>query len=87
MPSTTTHSASAPEPPQTWTQARSQLANATKRHGANSPQAQEARQHLRALRLEDHVTKVLAQAPPLTDEQRTKLAELLAPARRRNGGA
>lgn len=83
MPSTARQSVGAPEPPRTWTQARSQLANATKQHGANSPEAQEARQQLKALRLEDHVLKAIAQAPPLTAEQRCKLAELLAPVRRR----
>jgi len=31
--------------------------------------------------LEEHIQKVLSQAPPLTDEQRTRLAELLRPAR------
>ncbi len=35
-----------------------------------------------------YIEKVLAQAPPLTDEQRHALAELLAPIRqRRTGGA
>jgi hypothetical protein len=86
VPSTARQSASASEP-RTWTKARSQLANATKSHGANSPEAQQARQHLKALRLEEHVRRVIAQAPPLTDEQRTRLAELLAPIRRSGGSA
>jgi hypothetical protein len=33
---------------------------------------------------EDWLRRALAEAPPLTDEQRTKLAELLKPVRRRN---
>ena len=33
-----------------------------------------------------YVLKVLADAPPLTDEQRVRLAELLRPVRRRAGG-
>ena len=37
---------------------------------------------LAALRLEDYVRRVVAAAPPLTDEQRTRLAELVRPARR-----
>jgi hypothetical protein len=32
-------------------------------------------------RITDYIEKVLGEAPPLTDEQRTKLAELLKPAR------
>lgn len=34
-----------------------------------------------------YVAKLLATAPPLTPEQRTKLAELLKPVRVRPGGA
>jgi hypothetical protein len=32
-------------------------------------------------RIEDYATTILAAAPPLTDEQRNRLAELLRPAR------
>lgn len=32
-------------------------------------------------RIEDYVTTILAAAPPLSDEQRTRLAELLRPVR------
>lgn len=32
-------------------------------------------------RIEDYVTTILAAAPPLSDGQRTRLAELLKPAR------
>ncbi|HME79873.1 MAG TPA: hypothetical protein VKI00_30695 [Mycobacterium sp.] len=32
-------------------------------------------------KLEDHIKRVLAQAPPVTSEQRAKLAELLRPVR------
>jgi excisionase family DNA binding protein len=34
-----------------------------------------------AARLENYIEKVLSKAPPLSDEQRTRLAELLRPAR------
>ena len=34
----------------------------------------------------DHVAKILAEAPPLNDEQRIRLAELLTPARRGGEG-
>jgi hypothetical protein len=43
----------------------------------DDPELIEARRNLRAIRLEDHVTKVLAQAPPLTVEQRDRIAALL----------
>ncbi len=44
---------------------------------ADDPELKEARRNLRALRLEDHVTQVLSGAPPLTDEQRERIAGLL----------
>lgn len=51
------------------------------------PEFVEARRGLKAARAEDYVAKLLAEAPPLTDEQRTKLAELLRPVRRHPGHA
>lgn len=41
----------------------------------------EARRALRELRASEYIKKVVDAAPPLTDEQRTRLAELLRPAR------
>lgn len=41
----------------------------------------DARRNLAAAKLSEYIAKVLSAAPPLTDEQRTKLAELLRPAR------
>ena len=70
----------------TWTKARSRLGNAVQKHGKHSPQAAEAGVNFRARKLEDHVRKILAEAPPLTDEQRNALAELLRPVRRGGGG-
>ena len=52
----------------------------------NSPQAVEAYANFKACRLGYYIEKILAEAPPLNDEQRTRLAELLRPVRR-NGGA
>ena len=66
----------------TWTKARSRLGNAVQKHGKDSPQAVEARVEFRALKLEDHVRKVIAEAPPLSDEQKERIAALL-----RVGGA
>ena len=56
------------------------------KYGKNSPQAVEAYANFKACRLGYYIEKVLAEAPPLNDEQRTRLAELLRPVRR-NGGA
>lgn len=52
----------------------------------DDPALIETRRDLAALRLEEHVLRVLADAPPLTDEQRTRLAELLRPVRVNGGG-
>ena len=76
----------AADPAETWTHARSVLALTIQKYGKDSPEAIEARANFKACRLGYHIEKILASAPPLTDEQRTKLAELLRPARR-NGGA
>ena len=46
----------------------------------DDPELVDARRNLAELRLAEHIEKVLAAAPPLTDEQRTALAELLRPA-------
>lgn len=45
----------------------------------------EARRNLATEKIAEYIQKVLAAAPELTDEQRTRLAELLRPVRR-NGG-
>jgi hypothetical protein len=64
--------------------ARSDVAVA---HRRRDPRAiEEARQRFATEKIADHIKRVLAQAPPLTDEQRAKLAELLRPVRTRNGG-
>lgn len=44
---------------------------------ADDPELTEARRDLRAEVLAGHVEKVLAQAPPLTDEQRDRIAAIL----------
>jgi hypothetical protein len=61
----------------TWTKARSRLGNAVQLHGKDSPQAAQARVDFRALKLEDHVRKVIGEAPPMSDAQRERIASLL----------
>ncbi|MBB5785982.1 hypothetical protein [Jiangella mangrovi] len=61
--------------------------NALVRHRApDDPEVVAARRELRAAALEDHIRKVVDQAPPLTTEQRDRLAQLLRPSVARNGG-
>lgn len=65
--------------------ARNRLAITARHHSDNPDRITEARRELAAAKIHDYVEKVLAQAPPLTDEQRTRLADLLRPIR--NTGA
>lgn len=61
---------------------RGKIAAFSRSRQPDDPELVEARRNLRALRLQDHVERVLAQAPPLTDEQCERIAALL-----RAGGA
>ncbi len=60
-----------------WTKERSKLARLHQTHSPDSPEIRDARRDLRAARLEDHVAKAVAEAPPFTDEQRARIAALL----------
>ena len=61
-------------------QARSKYALAIRHHGTESPQAAKAKQQLDAENARSYVDKVVAAAPALTDEQRNRLAQILASA-------
>lgn len=64
----------------TTTSRRNRL-NALQRHRPpDDPQIADARRDLRAARLEEHIRKLVDEAPPLSDEQRSRLAALLRPA-------
>lgn len=58
-----------------WTHTRSQIAVAKKRN----PRADvtELLRQMKAERLQDHIERVMAEAPPLTQQQRDKIAVLL----------
>ncbi|MBM0128062.1 hypothetical protein [Pimelobacter simplex] len=58
-----------------WTQTRSALALAKR----DNPDADvtDLRRQLKAERLEEYVNKVVSEAPPLTREQRDRIARLL----------
>ena len=47
----------------------------------DDPALVDAKRGLAEAKISDYIEKVLAQAPPLTDEQRIRLAEMLRPAR------
>lgn len=60
--------------------ARARLAQSAATNGPDSAQTIDARRDFAAARLDDYIRGTLAKAPPLTDEQRTRLADLLWPA-------
>ena len=62
-----------------WTHTRSRIAHA-KRTDPNAD-VTDLRGQLKAERAEAYIEQILADWPPLSDEQRTRLAELLAPVR------
>ncbi|WP_326546096.1 hypothetical protein QGN32_20535 [Mycolicibacterium sp. ND9-15] len=63
-------------------QVRSAATRVARAAKAKDPAAEvDARRDLAEAKIADYVTRCLAQAPPLSDEQRTRLAELLRPVR------
>ncbi|MGI9092667.1 MAG: hypothetical protein ACR2FF_04330 [Mycobacteriales bacterium] len=60
-----------------WTQDRARLA-AHKRHHPDADDG-DLRRDLRAARLADYIERTVAAAPPLTGEQKDRLALLLRP--------
>ncbi|WP_219930992.1 hypothetical protein [Gordonia paraffinivorans] len=56
---------------------RARIAALSRDRSADDPELVDARRDLAATRLEEHVAKVLATAPPLTQEQRGRIASLL----------
>lgn len=67
--------------------ARARLAKSAQANGPNSTVTADARREFAAARLDDYIRDTLAKAPPLTDEQRSRLADLLRPARQTADGA
>ncbi|OBK56324.1 hypothetical protein A5656_19700 [Mycobacterium gordonae] len=61
------------------TKARSDLGVKTRKLGPNHPDTIEARRTFRAEQTAAYIEKVLAEAPPLTDQQKARLAELFRP--------
>ncbi|HEY3924962.1 MAG TPA: hypothetical protein VGL75_10420 [Acidothermaceae bacterium] len=61
----------------TWTQDRARVASLSRDRAPDDPLLVEARRDLKASRLEEHIRKVVDSAPPLTAEQRDRIASLL----------
>lgn len=60
--------------------ARARVAGLSKKgRDAADPELVSARQELRVQTLADQIQRTIDQAPPLSDEQRARLARLLAP--------
>lgn len=60
-----------------WTAERARVASLSRSRTPDDPDLLEARRNLRAARLAEHITRVVDEAPPLTTEQRDRLAILL----------
>lgn len=65
-----------------WTHERARVAALSRcvaagERSADDPDLLEAKRNLRAMRLEEHVAKAVAEAPPMTDEQRDRIAAIL----------
>lgn len=56
---------------------RARIAGLSRDRSSDDPDLIAARLDLRAEKLAAHIAKVVAEAPPLTDEQRSRLAGLL----------
>lgn len=57
--------------------AKGRKARATALHGANSTQVADASRDLAAAKIQQYIERVIAEAPPLTHDQRSRLATLL----------
>ncbi len=60
-----------------WTSERARVASLTRSREASDPDLLDARRNLRAARLADYIRRTVDTAPPLTADQRDRLAVLL----------
>ena len=60
-----------------WTTHRARVGALSRSRSANDPELLQARRELREAMLAEHIAKAVAEAPPLTHEQRDRLATLL----------
>ncbi len=62
-----------------WTSERARVASLSRSRPDDDPALLDARRDLRAARAEQYVRDLVQSAPPLTPEQRDRLALLLSP--------
>lgn len=60
-----------------WTHERARIASLSRSRSADDPELADARQKLKATRLEAYVRKSISEAPALTEDQRNRIAALL----------
>jgi hypothetical protein len=60
-----------------WTHERARVASLTRSRQPDDPELIEARRNMRAERLAEHVARVVAELPPLTEQQCQRIAALL----------
>jgi hypothetical protein len=60
-----------------WTTERAKLAALYRHQPGDTAAIDVARRNLRAARLEDVIRRAVVEAPPLTDDQRARLARIL----------
>jgi hypothetical protein len=60
-----------------WTAERARVASLSRSRSSDDPDLIKARQNLKAERLADYIVRTVDQAPPLSAEQRERLALLL----------
>lgn len=60
-----------------WTTHRAKVAALSRSRSNNDPELVTARRDLKASRLEDYVSRVVSEAPPLTPEQIDRVSVLL----------
>jgi hypothetical protein len=60
-----------------WTTERARVASLSRSRDPDDPDLVEARRNLRCERLADYIARVVDEAPPLTEEQRDRLARIL----------
>lgn len=62
-----------------WTTDRARVASLSRSRTPDDPELVAARRDLRATRAESYIRELVASAPPLTPDQRRRLAVLLLP--------
>jgi hypothetical protein len=60
-----------------WKHERALVASLSRSRASDDPELLTAKRNLRALRAEEYIRKLVDDAPPLTDDQKTRLSILL----------